>query len=193
MFPKEIDFKNFKLNPIIVRGKGCSSINIGYDGKPLLLQTPVLTSTFQLQGYCYPGTTTKKYSLNVDLNQKLDGVKEFTELLCKIDSCAKGSVEDFKEEDLTYLSPIKTPKSELYPEHLRCKMVSNLEKFKFNAYLGNKSISTSISNIESLIKRGTKMKLVLQLNPIWKVNKQFGVSYQIVGMEIQNDEIVFRR
>lgn len=194
MYPKEIDFNKFQLSQQISRGNYQWSVKILYDNEILNVQTPTVVSTFNLQGYQYNESSPKKYSLNITLDDKVEGMEDFIKLVETIDECARQSaVEDYNVKDCLYVSPIKTPNNPKYQRHLRCKMVSNSTKFKFEASLNGKPFIPTIKAMEEHIKRGTKMELILQLNPIWKVQGKYGVSYQIVAMNILKKDYTFRK
>ncbi len=194
MYPNEIDFNKFEVKSQISRGDSQWSVKILYEGKTLKIQTPIVSSTFNLQGYTYPGQTQTKYSLNVTLDPKMEGLKGLIELIEEIDKHAQNTAnEDYDVKECEYVSPIKTSDNPKYLPHLRCKMVSNSYKFKFKAYLDGTEFIPTIEEMEKLVKRGTKLEIILQLNPLWKVRGKYGVSYQIVGLNIINEEVSFRR
>lgn len=194
MYPNEIDFTKFEVKSQISRGDSQWSVKILYQGATLKIQTAILTSTFNLQGYTYPGQTQKKYSLNVTLDPNMEGISDLKKLIEQIDAHAQNTAnEDYGVKDCEYVSPIKVPENPKYLPHLRCKMVSNSYKFKFKAYVDGVEFEPTIEVLEGLIKRGTKMELILQLNPLWKVRGKYGVSYQIVGLNVIDEEVKFRR
>lgn len=195
MFPQEVDFSKFELMPRVYRGKDQWSVRVLYAGKELQVQTPKLPCTFDLLPYSYPGSNQVKYSLNVTLDPTIEGVQEFQQLLEEIDDCAKEVAEkDFGIEDCQYDSPIKTPKLQKYHKHLRCKMVSNSTKFKFKACLDDQTpFEPTIKVMEQHIKQGRKIEMILQLNPIWKVNGRYGVSWQISRIKVYPEVSNFRK
>ena len=70
-------------------------------------------------------------------------------------------------------------------------MVSNTKRFKCNIYVNGRETSDDIENIKNSVKRGTTVKLILQLNPVWKIDHKYGVSWQILGLNIIDKKVRF--
>ena len=185
----DIDFNKFKVKSQITKGYGQWCVKILYGGETFKVQAPQMKTTFDLLGYTYPNMSTKRYSLAVTLDDKDPDIKAFIDLLEEIDYSAKNTArnEFFTQEELdtlVYNSPIKTPEDKKYLPHLRCKMVSNATRFKFKCWINKKEITPWIEDMEKLLKRNRKVDMILQLNPIWKNEREYGVSWQIIGLNI---------
>ena len=59
--------------------------------------------------------------------------------------------------------------------------------------MNDEEIDPTIERMVNLVRRGTLVELILQLNPIWKVEEKYGVSYQIVGIRVLDEKIEFRK
>ena len=191
----DIDFHKIKLSDPIKRGNGWSQ-SFTYNKENLKIETPELVCTFPVNSYKYNDKSTEKFSLTVTLDDHKDGVGNFKDFIAVIDETVQTTYkDDYKEDEpnWTYYSSIKIDKDGKYKPNLRCKMVSNRNRFKCNIFKDGEVISDKIEDVRKVVKRGTVVKLILQLNPIWKINKKYGVSWQILGLNIIDKNVRFSR
>lgn len=191
LFPSEVDYKKFSVLEPINRGKESWSARIIYDGETLKIQTPPLLIAFDLNAYRYGNSTRDNYSICVSLDDNINGVAELKQLIKQIDTTAINTYKD-KLKTETFISSIKDSKDEKFPPLLRCKMVNNKTRFKCSFRENGQAIGREIDEIKNRLKKGIKVKLVLQLNPVWKVDNKYGVSWQILLVDIIQPVIEFR-
>jgi len=173
------------------------SIN-GYNSKILynkrtpLIETPITTVTFPLKGFTFRNGP-KKYTLCIDLNHSIKGMSEFVEFIDSLDEMTRDHLKNKCNENLktlTQYSCIK-PSSDVYKysDLMRCKLIlnGNQNAFRCEVYKNNKIITPSVENVEKLLVNGTRVRLLLQVNPIWKVNDKFGVSLIVKKIQIVDD------
>lgn len=196
-FPSEIDMKYFSILEKVDRGTNSWSCRLLYKDKPLTIQTPILPVAFNLNGYKYNENSTKEnFSISVTLDPKIDGVQTLKEFIETIDNTV---INTFKEEfeknkrDTTFISSIKISKDVKFEPTLRCKMVSNTTRFKCKITINNKSLSDEIKTVKAKVCKGTKVKLVLQLNPVWCCDNKYGVSWQVLALNIEKPDVEFRK
>lgn len=194
LFANEVKPEKFKVLDKISRYQKSSwSAKILYGKETLKLQTPPLLCAFDLSSYKYEDKKEckKNYSISLSLDPEINGVTAFKDLLNNIDKMAQNT---FKEDcaECTFVSSIKESKDNKYPQMLRCKLVNNFKRFKFKFTVNGKHQNDSIENVQKILVKGTRVTAVVQLNPVWKVKNKFGVSYQILGLNIIRPEILFR-
>ena len=201
MFADELKLSKFSMLKPIDRENGNWSCKIVYNGEPLHIQTPELTVTFDLNEYIYDNNNTnklegwqakKKFSLTCSLNPQVNCVKGFQKIIEFVDNNTQKSYPA-KTKNLQFCPALKHDPNGKYLTSMRFKLVNNLERFKCRILENGKPINDSIENVRKKLKKGTRVKLICQLNPIWKVGKKFGVSYQILGIDIQSIEVNFRK
>lgn len=195
MYANEIYFNKFNLKAKVFRGDSQWSAEINYDDKPLIIQTPVVTSAYDLKGYKYANKSQEKFNINVLFDSTIEGTDELMNVIKELDKMTNQSVkedEGDREKKYKFKPSLIQPKKENHLPRLKCKLVSNSWKFKFEAYVNENPIKPTIKQMKKLIKRGTKMELNIKLNPIWCSGTEYGISWQIVGMNIITENIGFR-
>ena len=182
----DIDFNKFEILRPIMRGQDSWSQTITYDGVELEVKFPKASCTFPLNEYKYEEKKQSKYSLNITLNDIKDGHDELQTLLEDIDQNVQDLYKtNHPDDNWTFVSSIKEPKDKKYKPMLRVKLVSNSKRFKCDIFENGKKLKDkTIAKIKPKIVRGTEVELICKLNPIWKVKNRFGVSWQIVGLNI---------
>jgi len=192
MFPEEINSDNFTIFNSISRGPNSWTSDILYNDKKLVIQTPVLPLTFDLNKYSYPNNNKTKYSITVSLYKHITGVEILQEVVEGIDKCIQDTINDEIKKGVTYHNSVHKPIDAKYPHSLRLKMVSNKTRFKCDILLNGKIVSDKIEDVKKLLVKGVKAKYQIQLNPIWKAGEKYGVSYQVLAMDIQKHVTIFR-
>lgn len=213
-FPNEIDFTKFTILEKVVREPklGSWSARILYDKDYLKIQTPVVITAFDLSSHIYKNAKRAKYSLCLSLDPTINGVKELIGLINEIDAT---TLRTFQAKDSDQYDPnlskskfikiVKYSENNQYPPTIRCNLVSNMKQFKCRITKNGENIKdSSIMNVTNLLKKGTKVRCILELNPVWfnptlyldkKTNKKstsWGVSWRIVAIDIVKPNISFR-
>ena len=192
-FPDEVELADCEILDMVIRGPKSWSSRITYKNENLKLQTPIMLTSFDLNAYNYAGQSKDNYSLCVSLDETVDGVAALKRLIEKIDATTINTFKS-KTDGAEFISSIKEPKDKesKFPPVLRCKLVSNAKRFKCAIYVGGKEKHLNIDECKNLLKKGTKVKLVLQLNPVWKVDNKYGVSWQILALDVVQSKVEFR-
>lgn len=194
MFVENIDFEKFEILGQIDRTSDSWSMDLLYEGKKLQISVPQMICTFTLKAYVYPNKPEKKnYSLCLTLDETKQGVTTFRNFLNNIDENVKSMADKEgweKELDIEFNSPIRQPNKD-FKAYLRCKMVSNKQKFKFQAFENGKPFIPTIEKIEKMVKRGQPVETIIQLNPIYKVDKYYGITYQIKAINFLTENFTF--
>lgn len=195
LFADEVDMTKFSILEKVRRGNDSWSAKLIYDGSPLHIQTPPLRVTFDLKGYKYdPNDDKQKYSINVTLDPNIDGVQTLVNLINTIDNTVINTFrDDFKNKEVTFISSVKTSKNTKYYPSLRCKMVSNKNRFKCEIKLNGESVATKIKDIVNVLIKGSLITLVLQLNPVWHTENKYGVSWQAIVIDQVKPKIEMRK
>lgn len=196
MLPENVNFEKFELLSLQVRGKGNWSVKILYNNADFLLQTTVLTLPFDMNAYKYPGQESEKFSINVTVDPLNNETKSLDSVIKNVDQNVQLFIKELNQIDetkLTYFSPLKVPDNPKYLPSLRCKMVSNTTRFKFNFFINNVVRTPTIELMREKLIKGAKVELILRLNPIWKMGVKYGVSYQIMGLNLLDTNVRFNR
>lgn len=200
--PKEIstDISKITLGPVMHQSQKAYSYKLYYEGKKILIETPIITCMFQggIQKYRYPSTNPdkiipEKYSIHLgfvpSINKDIDNlneIKEFRHLLGLADNYAKSKlnlpIENYHSAlRFNYSDPNKPPV-------LRVKIPNKNENLLIEIYDKQEEIfePTYEEAIEKL-KGGTEIKCILEINTLWKVGDKWGLSYKLVQVDIINN------
>lgn len=150
------------------------------------IQTPTLYVMFGLSCHKNPGETIQKWSIHFSLKPITDEVVVFHKMLDAMDQFA----QEYKlVEDAEYCSSIrlvedKTKKSDL----LRCKIptTANGNKLIIDVIDENGKVWAlpTIAQFQKLIKHHTKVRCIIEVNPVWYAGKKYGITYRIMKMQI---------
>jgi hypothetical protein len=193
----DVDFQLFKLRAKNIKssdgGQWC--VEILYNGERFKIQAPQMVTTFPLTAYQHKSAKHPSYSLSLQLDEKDQDIKLFADLLREINNCAiKSAEQDLltqeEKKTLVFNNPVRPPKDPKYPHFLRCKMVNNSQRFKFNCYVNRERIDPTIETMKDLLPARCKVNVILQLNPIWKHKKEYGISWQIKSLNIIDEHEV---
>lgn len=163
-----------------------SFIHVNFRGKRCIIETPIAVAVFGIKSYHNPGSKVLKQSLQLSLGS--NGSKEmedFRKLLYKIDEWAKPN--KFQEHDV-YTSAIRSSKKhKKKPPALRIKIPSFGNKTTLDLIdsCGKLIRNPSPSLLKRLIPHGTQVKCIIAVNPLWRANKKYGISYKLMKLKIK--------
>lgn len=190
LFPKELsaDITKMTLGPVMHQSKTAYSYKLYYQGKKILIQTPIIKCMFGLQKYCYPNSTADKYSIHLGFgcskdNEDIEEIKQFKNFLTLADDYVKTKinlpVENFHSAlRYNYSDPNKAPV-------LRVKIPSKETHLLFEIYDKEEELFEPIyKEACEKIKHGTEVRCILELNTVWKANDKWGLSYKLLQVEI---------
>lgn len=199
-------YKNFDINHLntlaITKNKaGGNQVPITYNGsKMILIQTPVMTAPFGVSEYTPDGAPVK-YSIDLSFKEYENNpkVKCFLERMKAVDEhMIKLGVENSPQwfgktmsrevvEELyrPLVKPSKQPEKYAPTIKLKIRPGRNAENI-----MNVKAFTSNQEDFDmSEFQAGSTIKAIVELAPIWFVNKQFGISMTIAQLEIVNQPI----
>lgn len=220
MKPQDIDVGGIEITPLKKLDNGANVAYLNYTGKPIYITTPELDVPFDSQWWPEgDGSTAGKWQIKANLRkgecdnlisllQNMDGFLK--------DSAMKNSVAWFKKRNLSEdtIDTLYTPmlKEDIdpesgeptgkYPPSLSFKIVKRDSKVNCKVY-GESKKEFNVQNdsgedymtIEDLVKKGSKVKLLLRCNGLWVANGKFGCTWRAEQMKVIRaatfDECVF--
>ena len=199
-------YKNFDINNLntlaMAKNKaGGNQVPIAYNGsKMILIQTPVLSAPFGVSEYTPEGAPVK-YSIDLsfkdnDTNSKtkcfLDRMNQLDQHMIKlgVDNSPQwfGKVMSREVVEELYRPLVKPSKQpEKYAPTIKLKIrpgrtVENIMNVK--AFTSDQE-EFDMSDFQA----GSSIKAIVELAPIWFVNKQFGISMTIAQLEVVSQPI----
>lgn len=200
-FPKNIDISNISYGSVKVNDKGGKSIYIGYNGAPLIVQTPFLKAPFGMSTYKKEDDDDidkiVKYTVATNLSSANKACTNFVEFLNKLDSAvleaAVSNSKDWfgKQQKEKVISAFYTPLVKHAKDKETGKIVDKYPaKFSIPVIVKNNEIITKCfnSNKESVtlttIPNNSMVRTIMQCTGIWIVDKKFGISWKVLQMEV---------
>ena len=200
VLPKNFDCDKLGFDDLKLNSNGGKVVYMKYDGQQrLTMQTPKLTTPFGMSEYRDDKTGIVKYSIDVSFKGSNDDskIQTFYDKMAVIDSkIVDIAVENSKE----WFG--KKMKKEIVEELYRplVKQSKDPEKYaptmKFKIQNNNKDelmIETFDDtrqpvDIMDALKPGSKVRGIIECSSIWFVNKQFGVTWRAVQLEITKSD-----
>tara|TARA_B100001094_G_scaffold220589_1_gene214641 strand:- start:193 stop:939 length:747 start_codon:yes stop_codon:yes gene_type:complete len=199
--PKNFDASLITFDSVKQNSMGGKIVYITYNGqKKINMQTPEMNCPFGLSTFHDDKSGTDKYSLDAsfkgsDENEKikifLDKLSDFDNLL--IDTAVKNS-KDWLGKKMgkevvseLYRPMVKLAKDpEKYSPTIKFKIRSGKdEKLQVEAYDSSKN-KMDITNLVA----GSKVQSIIECASVWFVNKQFGVSWNLVQCKVGKSDKV---
>ena len=192
MMYKNFDASKLAVGELSKNRAGGNQVSLMYDERKgnIILQTPVVSVPFGLSEYV-PDGSDPKYSIDISFKGHEDNSRTaaFKRIMEDVDEhmislgvlnsrkwfAGKALSREVVEELYRPLvKPSKQP--EKYAPTLKCKIrsLSNLDAF-------TKERQPFDIN---MLQMGSTVKLILEFSPVWFVNKQFGVTLNILQLEI---------
>jgi len=191
--PGDIDFEKLSPNTIEKYNNTDFSIELAYDGKPLIIQTPFLKIIWGVTKY----TSADKKFINYSLTFTVPKTKENEDLLWYLNKMEENLLEYVKTlpevdiSDYHFDNPVKHPTDPNKHAHFRIKVPSNLQRFNIELYDGKKKINkpTIAEGMEYLADGAVARAQILQ-KPIWfsdtPKGKKYGYSYQALSIQLRS-------
>ena len=180
--------------------QGSNTVYLNYNGKKkVVLQTPKMNAPFGLSEY--PTETGPKFSLDasfltmdedtkvVELHSLL---KSLDDKLVKIacDNSYKWFGKSMKEEVVReFYRPLvkegkhKKDSDERYPDTVKFKIRTLNGDVNLEVYDKDRNKTT----IDELVP-GSKVRCIFELSPVWFVNKNFGITLNLIQLEVSKPE-----
>jgi hypothetical protein len=208
MKPEQVDLGKITLSKMKKLDNGATTMHINYDESgSLYLLSPEMDLPFD--GKFWPDDNGGKWAVKANL--KGDKCTPFIEKLKEMDTLLKekaleNSVAWFKKRNLSaetidtlYNSMIKEsldPETGVpdgrYPPSFAFKIVKRdgkvfckIYKGKDDEYNVSDSDGSNYVPVEDLVKKGTKVRLLLKCNGVWLANGKFGCTWRAEQMKVK--------
>ncbi len=209
MKPQDIDVSKIEITQLKKLDNGANVAYLNYEGKPIYITTPDLDVPFDSQWWPdASGDNSGKWSVKVNLRP--GEPDNLIELLKNMDSnlkenAMKNSVAWFKKRNLSSdtIDTLYTPmlKEDIdpesgeptgkYPPGLSFKVVKRDGKVNCKVYGENKTefnvqneSGEGFMRVEDLVKKGSKVRLLLRCNGLWVANGKFGCTWRAEQMKV---------
>ena len=220
MKPQDIDVSGVEVTALKKLDNGANVAYVNYNGKPIYITTPELEVPFDSQWWpSSEGDSSGKWSMKANLRGEdcthLIGLFQKMDTFLK-ENAMKNSVAWFKKRNLSEdtIDTLYTPmlKEDIdpesgeptgkYPPSLSFKIVKRDGKVNCKVFgEGKKEFNVQNDSeeeyikIEDLVKKGSKVKLLLRCNGLWVANGKFGCTWRAEQMKVVRaatfDECVF--
>jgi hypothetical protein len=220
MKPQDVDISKIEFTQMKKLDNGANVMYLNYDSKPIYITTPELDVPFDAQWWPDSGgDNTGKWSVKVNLRG--DNSDPLINMLKEMDQKIKeeglkNCVSWFKKRNMSAetVDTLYTPMLKVdidaetgeptgkYPPGLSFKIVKRDGNVNCKVYGENKSVynvvnesSEDFVSITDLIKKNSKVKLLLRCNGLWVANGKFGCTWRAEQMKVSRaasfDECVF--
>lgn len=172
---------NLKFSDLRRNAKGGKMVYINAGNTKTFFELPVLRAPFGLSSYTDQKTGNVSYSLDVSLDDTtiVNKIREIEDFV--LDYVSKNSEELLGKnysvaviKDALFKSCVRESKDGKYAPTLKLKVMHNDGVFSVAAYDSSKK---SIG-IDSL-KKGQRVKTIIDMNQIWIVDNKFGLSLRL--------------
>lgn len=203
--PNNFSTENLSVSPIQKNRQGSNQVHLNYKYNEdeyckLAIQTPRMLAPFGISEF--QTEYGPKFSLDTSFGSINDDpkVKQFYDMMVSLDEyMIETAVNHSKEwfgKSLTkdiisefYRPIIKKGKQKKNSEECYPDMI----KFKIRTIDGIKNVESYDSNknkvdIDDYLKQGSKVRAILEVAPVWFVNKNFGISLNLTIVEILKPE-----
>jgi hypothetical protein len=208
MKPADVDVSKIEIAPKKKLDNGADIMYLNYDSKPIYITTPELDVPFDSQWWPDNTETGGKWAVKANLTGEPSA--PMIKMLKSMDELIKGEalkncVSWFKKRNMSAetIDTLYTPmvKESLdaetgepngrYPPGFSFKVVKRDGKVTCKVY-GDNKIAFNVENesgedyisITDLIKKGSKVKLLLRCNGLWIANGKFGCTWRAEQMKV---------
>ena len=210
--PQEVDVNKVKYSPVKALPSGAKIIYLNHgDGiAPLFVQTPEFTVPFDNGATYFPDNDNSgKFSIKVPMDN-LDSnpaMKEFHDMLARMDDKImndgiENSLAWFKKKNpnVDVIKELYTPMIKVsrdaetgepngkWAPSFGFKIVKRDGKVQCDCYDSEKNIlvvdGAEAVDLESMFKKGTKVKMILKCNGLWIASGKFGCTWRAEQIRI---------
>ena len=209
--PQNVDFSKVSFSSVKSLPSGAKIIYLNYDGASLFVQTPEMTVPYDSGTYYPDNDSSGKYAVKVSMDgfQNDGGMKKFHDMLQSMDkkimeSGMENSLAWFKKKSLSediakelYNDMIKVsvdsetgePNGKWAPT-FAFKVVKRDGKVQCDCYDADKNelvlSGDGAVDLESMFKKGTKVKMILKCNGLWIASGKFGCTWRAEQIKINS-------
>ena len=207
--PQNIDMSKISFSSVKSLSNGAKIIYLNYEGGPLFVQTPEMNIPYDSGTYYSDNDTSGKYAIKASMEgyNSNPNMKPFHDMLQSMDekvmqSGIENSLSWFKKKTLTkdiakelYTPMVKVsvdsetgePNGKWAPT-FAFKIVKRDGKVLCDCYDADKKELTLVGenavNLESMFKKGTKVKMILKCNGLWIASGKFGCTWRAEQVKI---------
>ena len=208
--PQNVDVSKLSFSAVKSLPSGAKIIYVNYEGNPLFVQTPEMTVPYDSGTYYPENDTSGKYSIKVSMDGFNSGaMKNFHDMLVSMDKAVmeagmENSLSWFKKKSLTediakelYNNMVKVsldsetgePNGKWAPT-FAFKIVKRDGKVQCDCYDADKNELSlegdGAVNLETMFKKGTKVKMILKCNGLWIASGKFGCTWRAEQVKINS-------
>ena len=210
VLPNEVNLANVTFGEIKPMNNGGKIMYVNYNGGNLNMQTPELRLPFDVSCFKDADGTSEKYSFtcSLDNHDTSKSMKELHDKLVEMDEKVKAyakenSLQFFKKKTMSdetieelYNPIIKVSKDEAgvpngkYAPSIKVKVNKRDGKIQCKMY-DCKKVSFDINgdtenpvNIEKLLVKDTRSKMLICCTGVWIINGKFGCSWKAAQMRL---------
>jgi hypothetical protein len=209
--PQNVDVSKITFSSVKSLPSGAKIIYLNYDGGSLFVQTPEMTVPYDSGTYYADNDSSGKFAIKVSMDgfQVDSGMKKFHDMLQDMDknimaSGIENSLAWFKKKSLSddiakelYNSMIKVsvdsetgePNGKWAPT-FAFKVVKRDGKVQCDCYDSEKKElvleGDNAVDLESMFKKGAKVKMILKCNGLWIASGKFGCTWRAEQIKINS-------
>ena len=209
--PQNVDDNKMTFSSVKALPSGAKIIYLNYEGNSLFVQTPEMTVPYDSGTYYADNDSSGKYAIKVSMDgfQVNGGMKNFHDMLLSMDkkimaAGIENSLAWFKKKSLSediaaelYNSMVKVsvdsetgePNGKWAPT-FAFKVVKRGGKVQCDCYDADKNElvlnGDGAVDLESMFKKGTKVKMILRCNGLWIASGKFGCTWRAEQIKINS-------
>ena len=198
--PKNFNVPEITNEPVKTNALGGKAVYLKYnDHKKITIQTPLVAAPFGLSTYTDDKTGVTKYSIDMSfkgsdadpkiktLQTKMEEMDNFVLSLAEKNSKEWLGKKMSKEVvEALYRPVVKQAKDpEKYAPTMKMK-ITNATNGDMNVEAYN--TKRERVNLKEELTQGSRIRCLMEASSIWFVNKQFGVSWRLVQVEVHKPD-----
>lgn len=199
ILPSEFDVSNLNYNDVKRLDNGGKVVYIGYNKRPLIMQTCECYAPFGVQSYSNDDGKSESYSIELSFKdmETRKTLKTLHKVLSEIDernieegishstewglSKKKSSKEVI---EALYTTIVKVPKEpEKYPSTFKIKIPYRNGNFACDVFDANQNMIDLRQVLDGQQTKGSKITAMIQCTGIWMAGSKFGCSWKLVQMK----------
>lgn len=216
MKPQEFDPSNIEFTKFKKLDNGANVMYLNYNSKPIHLTTPELELPFDTNFWAdtnSKGDETGKWAVRCNINKTkenqglIDSLKQMDDIIMK--KAVENSVEWFRKKHLSMeavealynpqikedLDPETGEPTGKYPPSFNFKVIKREGQVTCKIFSdGKKEVNVNNSDQEdyvdmnNLLKKGSKVKLLIRCNGLWSANGKFGCTWRAEQLKVKVSE-----
>lgn len=201
--PKNINVEEITLSELKKNDFGGGSVYVSYKGRPLIVQTPYMSTPFGVSAFDPPDGGQTKYSLDLSFRD-VDVNPSVRHLLNTLTELDQKLVEEALTNSLSWFKTKHTSKdvikalfssqvrysidretgeiNEKYKPTFKVKVPYNREKCNVEVYDDDKN-RVEFEHLDEIVGKGSKVRAVISCSGVWFAGGKFGVSWRLMHLQ----------